>query len=442
MLSQAAAAGLLSAGCDVEELGVCPTPTVLHHVRTRVLAGGIVVTASHNPEPWNGMKFVGPDGLSTAFSSPPTSNSRRADWQGVGSLVQYHAAADDHIRAVVSSTFFSEFFVGLTRGTARRQSSRRRPHRVGVDAVNGAMSEVAGRLVRECGAEPVEVFCSLRPDRLRKGFPRGPEPRPEHLKGLCRLVKEQRLDFGVAFDPDGDRASFVDENGIALGEEATICLACLYLLGGDHPQSRRTPVVVNLSTTRAVEDIVARFGLRVERTPVGEVSVTRRMKEVGAVLGGEGNGGVILPDVNFTRDGLVACLCVFGLLARTGMKLSELRALIPAYHMVKAVVPSAAEPLTARQAAALRKELPGTKVDEQDGLRFDGPDFWVHVRGSNTEPLVRIIAEVRGAGAPGSGKSGIGSRTTGAGTSAEAVVRRVIRVLKARGVRRAKQEYH
>jgi len=393
MFLSAAAAGLLSAGADVEDLGICPTPTVLLRVRRGRLAGGIVVTASHNPEQWNGMKFVGPEGM---FLVPEelarfrglveTDDSESAQWSAIGRLTAYPEAVDDHIAAIAGCDLFSDVPDRLAgRGL-----------RVGIDAVNGAASEVAARLVSRLGAEPVTLNCETDHRRLCSGFPRGPEPTAANLGDLSRLVREQGLDLGVAFDPDGDRAGFVDETGTPLGEEATVCLACTYVL----PRRRQSgsPVVVNLSTTRAVEDVCGAFSVPVERTPVGEISVAARMKSAGSVIGGEGNGGVILPEVNSTRDGLVAAACVLGLLA-SGRTASELRAGIPEYRMLKTTVTLDRTEFDAAR-ERLARAFEGARRDDQDGLKLDAEDFWVHVRASNTEPVVRIIVETRGARSP------------------------------------------
>ncbi|OYD15714.1 hypothetical protein CH330_04895 [candidate division WOR-3 bacterium JGI_Cruoil_03_51_56] len=381
----ATAAGLMSAGCVVEDLGICPTPTVLHHVRLKGRDGAVVVTASHNPKAWNGMKFVGPDGL---FLSPveferfrnsaERGKVSRADWRSIGELRRYQGAVDDHISAITENELFSD---------VRNRTSG---IRVGVDAVNGAASEAAIGLIRKMGAEPVELNCRTDRALLLNGFPRATEPRACNLTDLSNLVRTEKLDFGVAFDPDGDRTSFVDETGEPLGEEKSICLACLYVL-----PRRKGSVVVNLSTTRAVEDICSRLSVKVERSAVGEASVVSRMKEIGAVLGGEGNGGVILPEVNFTRDGLVALGCVLGFLTSRNIGLSGLRKEIPEYRMVKSVLDLSRPEFDARRKRLL-EEFSNARVDNQDGVKLEGVGYWVHVRPSNTEPVVRLIAETDG----------------------------------------------
>lgn len=393
MFLSAAAAGLLSTGADVEDLGICPTPTVLLRVRLGRLAGGIVVTASHNPSQWNGVKFAGqdamflvPEELARFRQMVETDDSAGAEWSGIGRLTTYPGAVDDHVAAIAESDLFSDIPSRLAR----------RRLRVGIDAANGAASGAAARLVSRLGAEPVLLNCETDHRKLCSGFPRGPKPTARNPVDLCRLVREQELDLGVAFDPDGDRASFVDETGTPLGEEATVCLTCRHVL--PRRKQRREPVAVDLSTTRAVEDVCRAFSVPVERTPVGEISVVARMKSVGSIVGGEGNGGVILPEINSTRDGLVAVACALGLLT-LDKKASELRTGIPEYRMLKTTVSlDRAEFDAARE--RLARAFKGTRRDDQDGLKLDDRDFWVHVRASNTEPVVRIIVETHGTVSP------------------------------------------
>ncbi len=379
MFSAAAAAGLAAAGCEVVKLGVCPTPTVLHFVRANRLCGGTVVTASHNPDRWNGLKFCGADGT---FLPPAVvaefrarleaGEPRRAEWTRLVPMRRDDSAVAGHIAAILSN----DLFPALPRRL-----------RVGIDAVNGAASVAAVELARALGAEPVPVWCDPSPASLRSGFPRRPEPAPDGLGALAQVVRAEGLDLGIAFDPDGDRFSCVDETGTPLGEEATICLACRWVL-----PRRPGPVVVNLSTTGAVEDVCAQFGAAVTRSPVGEPAVVEAMRAAGAVLGGEGNGGVILPEVNFTRDGLVAAAVALELCART--PLSELRRELPDYRMVKTSVALSRAEFDARR-GALAAAFPGAAADERDGMRLSGDGWWLHARASNTEPIARVIAEAR-----------------------------------------------
>ena len=384
MMLAAAIAGLTAVGCEVVDLGICPTPTVVHVTRRGTLAGAMMLTASHNPEQWNGMKFVSREGQ---FLSPDEiaafrkllkgKGAKYADWDALRPVKKNPNAIYAHINSILSN----ELFRGV------RSAIIERKLKVGVDAVNGAASIAACQLVEALGAEPVRLYCSIEPMKQGATFPRKPEPEAQNLGDLCTLVRDRKLDLGIAFDPDGDRFSCVDETGVPLGEEATICLACKYVL-----PKRKGPVVVNLSTTRAVDDVCAELGATVERTPVGEANVADRMEKVQAVLGGEGNGGVILPELNFTRDGLVAAATVIGLASLGKGPLSAIRATLPQYQMVKTSITLTREQF-AERVDKLVKAFEEAQLDRQDGLKFSMGDAWVHVRPSNTEAIVRIIAE-------------------------------------------------
>lgn len=373
----AARAGLKRCGGEVITLGLCPTPTVVHFVRKQALRGGLMITASHNPEEWNGMKFVHHSGrfllpeefalfekeVATSPQEAPTESKRVQDKRVDG--------VTSHINGICESS--------LLQGVEWAG-------RIGVDAVNGAASFAGPQLFQRLGCRVKEVYCS---PGGQKGFPRPPEPKAESLTALSALIKEEGLDAGFAFDPDGDRFSCVDETGVPLGEEATLGLAALFVL-----KWRPGPVVVNLSTSRMIDDICRKFGIKVQRTRVGEAFVVKRILETGAVLGGEGNGGVILPEVNLTRDGLVAGALVVALLATTGKKLSALRQELPRYYRAKSTVP-VADFKVDDVVSPLEKGLRPDEVDKTEGVRLVGGDWWVHIRKSNTEPIVRIVAEAK-----------------------------------------------
>ncbi len=379
-LVAAAMMGLGAAGAQVIDLGVCPTPSVVNFVRHHQgeVRGGLVLTASHNPLEWNGIKFVGPAGRFLLPAEFEEFRRALADLnpvkpRGTPAVVQMDAVAE-HIQAIRESGMFADVDgAGL---------------RIGVDAVNGAAAVAGVELLRSFGCEVVPVFCS--PADPGAGFPRGPEPTAENLNVLSEMVRRENLDCGFAFDPDGDRFSCVDETGMPLGEEASLCLASLFVL----PQ-RPGPVVVNFSTSRAVEDIGARFGVPVLRTRVGEVWVVKRMLEEGAVLGGEGNGGVILPEVNLTRDGLLAAAVVVGLLKKTGRRLSAIRQELPVYYQKKVAVPADGLDWTKVANRLVARFGSGVVLDRSEGLRCAGDDWWVHIRQSNTEPIVRVVAEAK-----------------------------------------------
>lgn len=378
-LFRAAQEGLRSAGCEVLDLGVCPTPTVVYFVRQNRarLRGGAVITASHNPGDWNGMKFVSPEARFlfpeelAEFKKVVEEEERSAAvMPAAGEPGARQDAVSGHIAGILES--------GWVSAAGRRL-------RIGVDAVNGAASSAGVRLVQALDCEVKEIFCS--PDA--GFFPRGPEPTAENLTELGALVRKEALDAGFAFDPDGDRFSCVDERGVPLGEEATLALAGLAVLARSPG-----PVVVNLSTSRMIEELARGFGVKVERTRVGEAWVVRRMVETGAVFGGEGNGGVILPAVNLTRDGLVAAALLVHLLRGSGARLSELRARLPDYFMLKGRV-ATGEFSPERVISGLSAEFGGFEIERTEGLRLVGADWWVHIRQSNTEPAVRFVVEAR-----------------------------------------------
>ncbi len=381
--------GLQSAGGEVIDLGICPTPTVVHFVRANqpAIKGGVVITASHNPIEWQGMKFVIAPGR---FLLPDEFHQFKAFVETEGKAKDSQplpiSSADGingHIQSIIKHPLF--------RGVSAQGL------RIGIDAVNGAASIAGEKLIRAFGGEVVKINCS--PDMLRDRFPRNPEPTPENLSDLGDLVKKAHLSGGFAFDPDGDRFSCVDEQGVPLGEEATICLASLFLLPRllSFSPARPPTVVVNLSTTQAVEDIAARFGAKVIRTKVGEAWVVKSIQESDAILGGEGNGGVILPEINLTRDGLVASAIVIGLLSQTKKPLSEIKKSLPQYYMKKSVLVVNKSSGSIESALfALKKSLPQTfSVDQTDGIRLTGEGWWLHIRKSNTEPLVRVICEAK-----------------------------------------------
>ena len=377
MFFHAVTAGLLSAGCEVVNLGVCPTPTVLLNVKHLVLSGGIIITASHNPEEWNGLKFVSKEGIFLTENEIKefkqllkSKNIKRADLLEIKNIKDEPEAIDNHIKKILRSEFFRDIPV--------------KKYVVGIDACNGAASAAVSSLLQTLGSTPVNFFC----DTVQPGkFPRSPEPRAENLEGLSNFVKEKKLDFGLAFDPDGDRVSFVDETGFALGEEATLLLALTFIL-----KKKTGPVVINLSTSQAIDDIAAKFSVPVYRTKVGEAAVVAKMKEVNAVIGGEGNGGVILPEVNFTRDGITGTAILIHLLSDREIPLSEISKELPKYFMQKSVLPYQVKEWDNKKSKLKKAFMPANFI-KQDGLKIIGKDYWVHIRPSNTEPIIRLIAE-------------------------------------------------
>jgi len=376
MFAQAATAGLNSVGCDVIDVGLVATPTVQLAVEHHRAAGGIILTASHNPIEWNALKFVGPDGifLDTAAGTrvrdlAAGESLSRASYSAIGSVTADPNAISRHLAAVLA-----------LRGVAVR-AIRRRRFRVALDTVRGAGGAVMPELLERLGCRVTAI--NLETDGL---FPRPPEPVPENLKALGVLVRRKKADIGIAVDPDVDRLAIVDEKGRPIGEDYTLAFAVRAV----RPSGRQT-VVCNLSTSLVVEDAAREFGATVVRAPVGEAHVARKIIALKSLIGGEGNGGVMYPALHVGRDAPVAGALVLSLLARERVSVSELVARAPQYTIVKAKV--ARGPDLGPVYAGLRRGFPDASVDTQDGLRLSWPDRWLHVRPSGTEPIIRLIAE-------------------------------------------------
>lgn len=377
MVRQAVLAGLLSTGCRVIDLGVCPVPTVQLLVRERRAGGGIAITASHNPAEWNALKFVNAEGL--FLTGPQARQLLDIYHQG-----EYTKVSGAEMRAVEYDAGALELHVErvLEALGALRSGAQGRRLRVVVDSCNGAGSIVAPRLLEALGAEVFAV--NAVPDG---SFPRGAEPTPENLGALCAAVREYGADVGFAQDMDADRLAVVDERGVPVGEELTLVLAARYVLGGE-----RGPVVANLATTHALEAVGRAFDCPVVRSRIGEANVAEEMRRVGAVVGGEGNGGVIYPRVNFARDSLVGMALVLHLLADTGRAVSELVAELPPHFMLKEKLGCRSDKIGA-VLRKIREEYAHLPADLRDGVKVTTPDGWFLVRGSNTEPIIRIVAE-------------------------------------------------
>jgi len=382
MFADAATAGLMSVGCNIIDVGLVPTPTVQLAVEYHKAAGGIILTASHNPIEWNALKFVGSDGIfldgvaGTRVRELAAGDSLpRANYNAIGGVEADSDAISRHLAAVFA-----------LRGVDLR-AIRKRRFRVALDTVRGAGGAVMPELLERLGCRVTAI--NLDTDGL---FPRPPEPVPENLKALGALVRRTKADVGIAVDPDVDRLAIVDERGNAIGEDYTLAFAIRAVLGKrDGGRGKGKTVVCNLSTSLVVEDAAREFGATVVRAPVGEANVARKMIELKAVIGGEGNGGVMYPALHVGRDAPVAGALLLALLARERATVSELVGRAPRYTIVKAKVPRGAR--LEQVYEGLRKRFGDAKVDTQDGLRLAWPDRWLHVRPSGTEPIIRLIAE-------------------------------------------------
>jgi phosphomannomutase len=380
MFARAATAGLMSVGVDVIDLGLVPTPTVQLAVEHHRAGAGLILTASHNPIEWNALKFVGPDGIfldaeagrvvrELADRGPP-----RANWADVGEVRQDPDAIARHLDAIVALPMIDV------------DAIRKRRFKVALDCVRGAGATAILPLLDRLGCEVHGI--NLEMDGR---FPRPPEPIPENLGDLSRLVRDTRAEIGFAIDPDVDRLALVDETGLAIGEDYTLAFAVAAVLDGRITDATIPTVVVNLSTSLVVEDAARSRGARFVRAPVGEANVARAIRDEGALIGGEGNGGIMLPALHIGRDAPLGVALILHLIAATGVTLSQLVAAAPRYAIVKAKGPRGPElrPLFDR----LLERFPDANADERDGLRLAWRDRWLHVRPSGTEPIVRLIAE-------------------------------------------------
>jgi phosphomannomutase len=377
MVHAAVVSGLLSAGCEVLDLGICPTPTLQLAVRNTGARGGISITAGHNPSNWNALKFVRHDGLYLNATQAEElldivhqAEFEKATWDRIHRSVASFDAIPDHISLLTSAIDV--------------EAIRRRNLRVAVDCCNGATARLVPRWLESIGCTVLAVN-----DDEHAAFPHRPEPKPETMAQLKAVVRAGNADVGFAHDANGERLGLVTPDGTALSEEVTLVLCAAIVL-----QTTPGVVVTNVSTSRAVDDVAAQFGSQVIRTAVGQSYVSEAMLEHQAVLGGEGNGGVAVPSILCSPDAAAAEGLILDYLARTGRTLGACVAELPKYEMVKLdfqVQPSSVYSLL----QGFREEIEGEhpEADVADGIKVAWPDGWVHVRASQTESLVRIIAE-------------------------------------------------
>lgn len=377
MTQHAAVSGLLAVGCKVTTLGIVTTPGVAIMTRHLGAQGGMVITASHNPVIWNGIKALRHDGV-----APPADQAQQIIDRFKNESFSYVEVGQIQSHAEDDSTH--DVHVNLILEHLDVPAIQKLKPKVVLDSVHGAGGPGTAQLLNALGVELIHQMAEPNGN-----FPEAPEPTAENLTRLSDAVKEHQADIGFAQDPDADRLALVDENGTYIGEEYTLALATMQVL-------RHTPgpVAANLSTSRMVDDIAAEYNSHVLRTAVGEANVAARMSAENAVVGGEGNGGIIWPKVINVRDSMVGIGLVLQLMAETGQSLSELVASIPSYTMIKnkqPIQPGTAEPVI----ASLKQHYANENLDDQDGLRINFETQWIHVRPSNTEPILRVIAEGR-----------------------------------------------
>jgi phosphomannomutase len=380
MVSELVSATLQGCGIDVIALGLATTPTTEMAVSGKGADGGIILTASHNPGQWNALKLLDGAGefLSGAEGEKILELAEADDYDFVGvdelgRIVENTSYDDEHIRAA------------LNLPSVDREAIRAAGLRVVLDGINSVGGVVIPKLLAALGVQVIELNCT--PDGR---FAHDPEPLAKNLTDISRLVVEKKAHLGIVVDPDVDRLAFISEDGTMFGEEYTLVAVADYVLS-------RTPgpVVSNLSSSRALRDTARARGCDYYASAVGEVNVVAKMKEVGAVIGGEGNGGVIYPELHYGRDALVGIVLFLTLLAESGKTMTELRAGYPEYHMSKNKISLAPETDVDALLEAVQATYASEEVNDTDGVKIDFADGWVHLRRSNTEPIVRVYSEGR-----------------------------------------------
>lgn len=381
MVNRIVTGTLLGMGCDVIDIGLATTPTTEMAVTGKEADGGIILTASHNPKQWNALKLLNGRGefLSDADGKEILRLAEHEDFDfaevdEMGTLLSEESYLDDHIQAV------------LALPAVDVEAIRRANFRVAFDSVNSVGGLALPALFKALGVDHVTAL-NAEPTGH---FAHNPEPLPEHLVDICSAIGTSQVDVGFVVDPDVDRLAIIDERGTFFGEEYTLVAVADYLLslhGGGN-------TVSNLSSTRALRDVTERHGGTYTAAAVGEVNVVTKMKETGALIGGEGNGGVIYPELHYGRDALVGIALFLSLLAKSGKKVSELRATYPDYYMSKQRVdlPQGVDTEALLSRLAREYQDKGT-INLIDGVKIDLPTQWVHVRRSNTEPIIRIYTE-------------------------------------------------
>lgn len=370
MLKYSVIASLLASGKSVIDIGVVPTPTLLFFVREKHADGGIMITASHNPIEWNALKFVKKGGVFITGKDIERIKGcldgyLSIRWNEIKTVHQNIQAVKDHIDRILAHPFINV------------DEIRRKRFKVACDCVNGAAYRAIPELLRRLNCEVIELNCE--PSGI---FPHNPEPRKENLKELDKILQDGQADIGFATDPDGDRLVIGLKSTGILSEEYTVPLASYYVL-----KKKKGPIVVNLSTSMLIEKIASMFKVKVHRTPVGEANVVEKMVQIGALIGGEGNGGVIFSEINPTRDSLTGIALVLSLAAEENLE--EIYSILPEYSLKKERLEFTGNlPLE-----KIKKEFKGAHYDERDGIYIRFRRKWIHIRKSNTEPILRIYAE-------------------------------------------------
>lgn len=372
---------LMGCGIDVLNLGLATTPTVEMAVILERTDGGVILTASHNPRQWNALKLLNEKGEFLSDSDgrmvlefATSENFSFADVDELGTIDDDYSFVDEHIEQIVKLKYVDVDAISKAN------------FKVAIDCVNSVGGIAIPRLLKALGVKNiVELYTEPTGD-----FPHNPEPLPEHLTEISKVIKEQKADVGFVVDPDVDRLAIINEDGSMFGEEYTLVACADYVLSQNPGNT-----VSNLSSTAALRDITHKYGMQYFASAVGEVNVVTRMKEVNAIIGGEGNGGVILPELHYGRDALVGIALFLSHLAQSRMKCSELRRQYPNYLISKNKIELKQGINPDAVLERLKENFSSEKINTTDGLRIDFAEGWVHMRKSNTEPIIRIYAEAQ-----------------------------------------------
>lgn len=383
IIEQMVLSNLALSGFEVINIGIAPTPTVQIATEDLKCAGGISITASHNPQIWNGLKFLNPDG--TFLDEKQVKDFLKTAEEGKFSYadIKYLKPAkndftwlDRHIEKVLKLKIIN------------KEKIKRRKFRIVVDAVNSSGSLIVPKLLEKLGCKVIRLYC----DGSGK-FPHTPEPLPENLKLLSAAVRKQKADLGISVDPDADRLVLITDKGEPFSEENTITAVTNYVL--KNTGAKNKSVTVNLSTSRSVDDIALRNNAKVFRSPVGEINVVKEMQKNGSVIGGEGSGGVIFPELHYGRDSIIGIALILSEFAGSNKKISEYKTSLPQYFISKTKLENVKDPdkILKNFEKRYSKDKDVIKIWTNDGLKIDFKNYWVHMRKSNTEPIIRIITE-------------------------------------------------
>ncbi len=377
MIATLAAQTLVGMGAKVIDLGLSTTPTVEMAVTHYQADAGIILTASHNPAQWNALKLLNNKGefISAALGQ------QVLEWAEKG--VDF--AEVNQLGSIQKETDWSYHLDAILKHPLVKKTTIANKHfKVVVDGINSSGSIFIPELLRALGVQHITVLNAEPNGR----FAHNPEPLAEHLVETCQVIREQGADLGIVVDPDVDRLAFIDEQGVLFGEEYTLVAIADYVL-----KYNKGNTVSNLSSTRALRDVTVKHGGEYHASAVGEVNVVEKMKAVNAVIGGEGNGGIIVPELHYGRDALIGIALFLSHCAEMNLPLSELKKTYPAYYMGKKKVDLDPSKPSEKILAALTAKFGHEKINTIDGLKIDFPDYWVHLRRSNTEPIIRIYTE-------------------------------------------------